>query len=135
MLRPADQLRPDDVKRLDAVFDVFSEVAAAWRLKEALREVYASSDASEAALALDVWFQLVARADVAEFKTLSKMVGWWRDEILNHFTYKITNAYAEGVTNRVKVIKRQAYGLPNVANFEDRILVQCGLPRAMRIPA
>lgn len=57
------------------------------------------------------------------------------EEILNHLTYKMTNAYAEGVTNRVKVIKRQAYGLPNVAYFEDRILVQCGLPRAMRIPA
>lgn len=135
LLRPGDQLRGEDERRLRAVFDVFPEVAQAWRLKEALREVYAASDAAEAGLALDVWAQLVARADIAEFKTLSKMIGWWREEILNHFTYGMTNAYAEGVTNRIKVIKRQAYGIPNVSNFEDRILVQCGLPRAMRIPA
>ncbi len=135
LLRPAEALSEDDQRRLRAVFDVFADVARAWRLKEALREVYAASDAAEAALALDVWLQLAARSDIAEFKTLAKMIGWWRQEILNHFTFRMTNAYAEGVTNRVKVIKRQAYGVPNVANFEDRILVQCGLPRAMRIPA
>lgn len=135
LLRPGDQLSAEDERRLRAVFDVFPEVATAWRLKEALREVYAVTDATEAALSLDVWAQLVARAGIAEFKTLSKMIGWWREEVLNHFTYGMTNAYAEGVTNRIKVIKRQAYGLPNVANFEDRILVQCGLPKAMRIPA
>jgi transposase len=135
LLRSAETLRSRDVPRLAAVFDVFPEVKSAWRLKEALREVFSCNDPAEAALALDLWFKLVRRANIPEFNTFAKMIGWWRQEVLNHFTYRMTNAYAEGVTNRVKVIKRQAYGVPNLVNFEDRILVQCGLPKAMRIPA
>lgn len=107
----------------------------AWRLKEGLREVFESADRTEAALALEIWFQQVKRADLPEFNSLAKMIGWWREELLNHFTYRMTNAYAEGITNRIKVIKRQAYRVPNIANFEDRILVQCGMPKDLRIPA
>lgn len=135
LLRSADNLRDHDVERLTAVFEVFPEIAQAWRLKEGLREVFESTDRQEAALALELWFRLVKRADLAEFNSLAKMLGWWREELLNHFTFRMTNAYAEGITNRVKVIKRQGYGIPNVANFEDRILVQCGMPKDLRIPA
>lgn len=135
LLRSADNLRPEDAERLAIVFKVFPEVHRAWRLKEALREVYQCDDVDEAALALDVWFRPVDQADIPEFNSLAKMIGWLRQELLNHFVYGMTNAYAEGVTNRVKVIKRLAYGMTNVDNFEDRILLQCGLPRAVRIPA
>lgn len=119
---------------MTAVFEVFPEIAQAWRLKEGLREVFDSADRTDAALALELWFQLVKRAELPEFNSLAKMIGW-RDELLNHFTFRMTNAYAEGVTNRVKVIKRQGYGIPNIANLEDRILVQCGMPKDLRIPA
>jgi transposase len=135
LLRSADNLRDQDVARMTAVFEVFPEIAQAWRLKEGLREVFDSADRTEAGLALELWFQLVKRADLPEFNSLAKMIGWWHDELLNHFTFRMTNAYAEGVTNRVKVIKRQGYGIPNIANFEDRILVQCGMPKDLRVPA
>ncbi|CAN5530233.1 ISL3-like element ISPpu12 family transposase [soil metagenome] len=135
LLRSTDNLRDQDRSSLTAVFDVFPEMGQAQRLKEGLREVFESADRTEAALALEIWFQHVKRADLPEFNSLAKMIGWWREELLNHFTYRMTNAYAEGITNRIKVIKRQAYGVPNIANFEDRILVQCGMPKDQRIPA
>lgn len=55
-------------------------------------------------------------------------------EILNYFTYRLTNAFAEGTTNRIKVVKRQAYGMRNFDNFRDRVLVQCGVPKPRRNP-
>jgi transposase len=113
----------------------FPQVHQAWRLKEGMREVYQESDPQDAALALDVWLQLAERSDIPEFKKLAATVRRWRPEILNHFIYRMTNAYAEGITNRVKVIKRLAYGLTNFANFHDWILVQCGTPKALRVPA
>jgi transposase len=135
LLRSPENARPDDAERLAVIFAVFPEVHQAWRLKEGLREVYEARDPLDAALALDVWLQLVARAGIPEFDKLAKTVREWRPEILNHFTYRMTNAYAEGITNRVKVIKRQAYGFRNFTNFQDRILVQCGTPKALRVPA
>ena len=100
-----------------------------------MREVYEERDPREAALALDVWLQLVDRAGIPEFDRLAETVRRWRPEILNHVAYRMTNAYAEGITNRVKVIKRQAYGFRSFVNFRERILVQCGTPKALRVPA
>lgn len=135
LLRSAENARPGDAERLALIFEVFPEVHEAWRLKEGLREVYEESEPADAALALDVWLRLVERAGTPEFDKLAATVREWRLEILNHFVYRMTNAYAEGITNRVKVIKRQAYGLRNFASFQDRILLQCGTPKALRVPA
>jgi transposase len=135
LLRARENARPQDTERLKVVFEVFPEIHEAWRLKESLREAYAATSPAEAALALEVWFQLVARSEIPEFIKLAKTIRHWKTEILNHFVYRMTNAFAEGITNRVKVIKRQGYGFRNFSNFQDRILVQCGTPKAMRIPA
>jgi transposase len=133
-LRSHENARPDDAERLAVIFDVFPEVHQAWRLKEGLREVYAERDPRDAALALDLWLQLADRAGLPEPEKLAATVRRWKPEMLNHFTYRVTNAYAEGITNPVKAIKRQGYGFRSFTNFRDRILVQCGLPRARRNP-
>lgn len=50
----------------------------------------------------------------------------WEDKILAHFDSGLTNAYAEGITNKIKVIKRTGYGFTNFENFRRRVLVACG---------
>jgi transposase len=47
----------------------------------------------------------------------------WRSEILNYFDYHITKVFVEGKNNRIKVIKRMAYGYRNVDNLRRRILL------------
>lgn len=49
----------------------------------------------------------------------------WEPEILAYFEARITNTYAEGITNNIKVIKRAGYGFRNFARFRERVLVQC----------
>ena len=60
------------------------------------------------------------------------MLQTWRQEILNYFDYPYTNGFLEGMSlrvkrsnknNRIKVIKRVAYGYRNAANFRQRILL------------
>ncbi|MBL7120100.1 MAG: transposase [Dehalococcoidia bacterium] len=43
--------------------------------------------------------------------------------MLNYFDYPYTNGFLEGKNNRIKVIKRVAYGYRNPANFRQRILL------------
>lgn len=45
--------------------------------------------------------------------------------MLAHFEERTTNEYAEGVINKVKVIKRRAYGLPTFAGFRKRVVTAC----------
>ena len=51
------------------------------------------------------------------------MLRTWCQEIINYFDYPYTNGFLEGKNNRIKVIKRVAYGYRNPANFRQRILL------------
>jgi hypothetical protein len=44
------------------------------------------------------------------------------EEILNSFEYPFSNGYTEGVNNKIKVIKRNAFGVRNFKRFRNRIL-------------
>ena len=58
-----------------------------------------------------------------EFKELLHTLDNWQEGILNYFDYPITNGLVEGKNNRIKTIKRMAYGCRNMDNFRLRILV------------
>jgi len=42
--------------------------------------------------------------------------------ILNYFDYRITNGKMEGINNKIKTLKRQAYGFRDKAYFRLRLL-------------
>jgi len=64
----------------------------------------------------------IATGSLPEFKELLHTFANWRQEILNYFDYRITNGLVEGKNNRIKTIKRMAYGYRNMDNFRLRIL-------------
>jgi transposase len=101
-------------------------IAEAWGLKETLRAVYAADDRASAERALTHFFAAVERSGVRPFESYAKGITPWREEILAYFDNPASNGYAEGVINKVKVIKRRAYGLPSFQGFRERILLACG---------
>ena len=42
---------------------------------------------------------------------------------LNAFDCPYSNVFTEGTNNKIKVIKRNAYGFRNFENFRNRILI------------
>jgi transposase len=134
LLRAMERSRPGDEERRARVFAIAPELEIAWCLKEQLRAVYDERGRRAGETALRHWYRDVAAAGVPEFVKLARMIRKWEEEILSYFTHRLTNAFAEGTTNRVKVIKRQAYGMRNFDNFRDRVLVQCGVPKPRRNP-
>ncbi len=67
----------------------------------------------------------VERAQIPSFLAFANGLRDWRQELLAYFDQPTTNGYAEGVINKIKVIKRRAYGLPSFNSFRSRILVAC----------
>jgi transposase len=68
----------------------------------------------------------VEHAQLRPFMAFAKGLNEWRVEMLAYFDEQTTNGYAEGVINKVKVIKRRAYGLPTFAGFRKRVVIACG---------
>ncbi|WNX90319.1 transposase [Emergencia timonensis] len=84
--------------------------------------VMGSKDVHEAKKWLSDWFMAVNAADVEEFTECAWTYADWMEEILNIFRTGLSNAYTEGCNNRIKVIKRNAYGMRNFERFRKRIL-------------
>ncbi|HLB26927.1 MAG TPA: transposase, partial [Dehalococcoidia bacterium] len=97
-------------------------LARAWGLKEALREVYRKKGPEEAAVALDHWITEAEESGLRPFKRTAATLRKWRRGVLNYWRYPITNAFVEGKHNRIKVLKRRAYGYRNDRSFLLRIL-------------
>ncbi|MCG6138931.1 MAG: transposase, partial [Nostoc sp. LLA-1] len=47
----------------------------------------------------------------------------WFDEIIAYFDYGTTSGAVEGINNKLKLIKRSAYGFRNFENFRIRCLL------------
>ena len=107
----------------DRLLRVYPALAQAWEIAQAFRTIYQAADREQAARALDAWWTRVRKEGPREFLGLRYMLTHWREEILNYFTYRVTNAFAEGKNNRIKAIIRAGYGYRNIANLTQRIML------------
>jgi transposase len=120
--RGVERLNQGERARLLEALSTDSQLARAWGLKEALREVYRKTQREEAAAALATWVKEAEGSGLRPFRRTAATLRRWQKEVLNYWRYPITNALVEGKHNRVKVLKRRAYGYRNDRSFLLRIL-------------
>ena len=123
LLTASERLTPERHARLKEVLQRYPLLQRAWDLKEAFRAWYRSSTRAEAEAGLARWEDSVRNHGPEPFRRLLPMLRHWRQEILNYFDYPYTNGFLEGKNNRIKVIKRVAYGYRNAQNFRQRIML------------
>jgi transposase len=126
LLKANQRLTERDRQRLCELFARDPIIAEAWGLKEAFRAVYRATSRPEAERRLDRFLAAVDRSQLPAFQAFADGIRQWRGELLAYFDEPTTNGYAEGVINKVKVIKRRAYGLPSFTGFRERVLLACG---------
>jgi transposase len=122
LLKGVERLADWEKTRLNQLFHRYSELGRAWVLKESFRAWYRETDRMRAEERLELLEERIANSSLPEFKELLHTLTNWREEILNYFDYRITNGFVEGKNNRIKTIKRMAYGYRNMDNFRLRIL-------------
>uniref|UniRef100_UPI0029430ECE transposase n=1 Tax=Acidaminococcus timonensis TaxID=1871002 RepID=UPI0029430ECE len=60
---------------------------------------------------------------VEEFKSVIKTFTDWKTEILEGLSQAYSNGFTEGMNNKIKVLKRVAFGFRNFERFRSRILL------------
>jgi transposase len=126
LLKASERLSARERRRLCDLFDRDPIHAEAWGLKEAFRHIYRASDRADAERRLDAFLLAVDDAGLPAVAAFAKGIRSWREELLCYLDEPTTNGYAEGVINKVKVIKRRAYGLPTFSGFRKRVVIACG---------
>jgi len=123
-MRRAHKLKAEQWDALMDLFVALPEVGVAWLMKEAFAGVYEAEDRVEAERRLDVWVENLGAANLPELQQEWRTLKLWREQILNYFDDRQTNAFAEGVTNKIKVMKRRAYGYRDRDRYRRMVLMQ-----------
>jgi transposase len=64
----------------------------------------------------------MGQSELKEFTNQWRNLKRWRTPILNYFDDPQTNGYAEGITNKIKVMKRRGYGHRHPHRYRDKVL-------------
>jgi len=102
------------------------DLRKAHKLKEEFRKVLKSGNSAEARVELKKWIETAERSRLSEFRRCTRVFRDWFSEIVNSFDVPYTNSTTKGFNNKIKVLKRNAFGYRNFERFRKRILYSCG---------
>jgi transposase len=93
----------------------------AYWLKECLRRIFESHATKDLAQKrLDKWQQIAKREKL--FPEFGKTLANWAYRITNYFHQRTTSGIIEGINNKIKLIKRRAFGFRNFEYFRIRVM-------------
>jgi transposase len=132
LLRAEERLDEKAAARLASLLelgDPNGEVAIAYRIKERLRDFYATYDLEGARAMLDeLQRHCVKKAMPPEIQRLGRTIRQWFDKICNFHIARVSNGPTESLNNLIKRIKRIGFGFRNFRNYRIRALLYAGKP-------
>ena len=90
-------------------------------LKETLKHIWSYRSRAWAAKALDAWCSLARSLNQQSVTKFANTLERYRYGILNHCDHPIHTGKLEGVNNKIKVLKRKAYGFHDLRYFTLKI--------------
>ena len=102
---------------------ISDELERGYQLKELFLDIINHAVYEEVKNQLSSWIDLCKESKISEFIDAAKTIENWLEYIVNSFIDKrYTNGFTEGTNNKIKVIKRNAFGYKNFQIFRKRVL-------------
>lgn len=89
-------------------------------IRNMVEEMYLMQTRHEAEKQLDLIIQLCWASPCSHGIDIAKTFNRWFKEITNYFDNRYTNAYTEGLNNKLELINRNGYGYKNSENYLRR---------------
>jgi len=100
----------EEPKRLEEALRLNEPLAIAYQLKEELNEVWEQDDQEAAKALLMDWIVYAESTGIRMLKQFAKTLRFHAFGILAWYDYPISTGPLEGTNNKIKTMKRQAYG-------------------------
>jgi transposase len=107
--------------KLQTLLDVNRPLFFMYKMKVLLHYFWLFKKPQRAEEFLSSWCHDAATSGIGPLVRLAKTIGKYKCQILNYFKYRITNAVVEGTNNKIKTLKRQAYGYRDLEYFKLRL--------------
>jgi transposase len=122
LLQGMEKLTPKGLDRLTMLMESNEPLYAAYLLKEDLRRFWDFSTRDQAAVFLADWLEQAVDSALKPFIQLALTLIRHLDGLLAYFLHRISTGPLEGMNNKIKVLKRQAYGYRDMDFFILRLL-------------
>ena len=121
LLKNAHHLKDKERPKLKKILQTNQRLNTVYILKDYLKRLWQYSRKAWAEKFLNYWCQLAIDSGIKPLKTFANQLKRYSYGILNHCQYKIHTSKIEGINNKIKVIKRKAYGYRDLEYFELKI--------------
>ena len=112
---------PGDIIR--ELLKIDDELHRGYQLKELFLDIIKHSTLEDAERQLNEFVELCNKSEIPEMIEAASTINNWLEYIVNSFIdERYTNGFTEGTNNKIKVIKRNAFGYKNFSFFRKRIL-------------
>ena len=112
----------DKVNRLETMLKLNENLNKAYLLKEDFRQFWNQGNKQKASQFLDTWLAQARSLNLVPVQRVAKTIYKHRNSILSWYDYPISNGPLEGLNNKIKVLKRRAYGYRDTDFFRLLIL-------------
>src|SRR3954454_5366131 len=114
--------RKDEKKRLEEALELNKPLATAYYMKEDLRRFWEQPGKRFATVFLDGWIRRAEASGIKMLQQMGKTLAAHRSGLLAYYDAMITSGPMEGTNNKIKTMKRQAYGFRDREFFKLKIL-------------
>jgi transposase len=120
LLKKKEDLNEAEVKKIEEVKKIAPDLGKMYEEKEKLRDIFESKITPDEAFDKFIdWTEKAYKYFPQSCQTISR----WIEEIIAYFANRTTQGVVEGINQKIKLIKRRAYGLSNFDNFRRRVLL------------
>ena len=117
LLRNPENLGEEQADELKALLELNQPLMVAYLLKAQLKELWYARNERAARWRWTRWFNLAQASGLAPLVRFARILKPYAEGIIASATYRLNTSVLEGMNNRIKVIKRMAYGYRDNAYF------------------
>ena len=115
-------VKRNEHKRLQEALTLNKPLATAYYLKEDLAQLWYCPNKNSAMHFLEDWCQRARSSGIAILAKLANTIARARTGLLAWYDHPISTGPLEGLNNKIKVLKRRAYGYRDLDYFKLKIL-------------
>lgn len=124
LLKNPENLKDKQKPDLEKLLTLNKNISIAYILRDKFREIFKAVTVEEKLILLTDWMLEARIAKIPEITAFLKKIERWEPFIRNSLKHGYSNAFAEGLNNKVRVIQRMAYGYKDFEYLRLKILQQ-----------
>jgi transposase len=109
-------------ERLEEALKINEPLSCAYYLKEDLRQIWLQPNKETAERVFTDWVKRAQSTSIKMLKKFANTLAGYKSGILAYYDYRISSGPLEGTNNKIKTMKRMAYGFRDMEFFKLKIM-------------